>query len=120
LFCWSQAWSFHAFRKRNARQGNLPDFKTHFDQRLLPFGAQDFSEEQLRDYKEYQAKEKAAIEERVKRRATMEQERRALRVSAEDVVAKVAGRAKRRGRACPALRPRPALTAHTFRDLHML
>lgn len=50
---------------------------------------QDFSEEQLREYKEYQAKEKAAIEERVKRRGAMEQERRAARAAAEEVAAKV-------------------------------
>ena len=32
---------------------------------------QDFTEEQLQLYKEYQAKEKAAIEERLKRKAVM-------------------------------------------------
>lgn len=57
---------------------------------------QNFTEEQLREYKEYQAKERAAIEERVKRRAAMEQERRALQAAAADVAAKaraVGGRA---------------------------
>ncbi|KAI8473608.1 MAG: hypothetical protein J3K34DRAFT_518892 [Monoraphidium minutum] len=49
---------------------------------------QDFTEEQLREYKEYAAREKAAIEERVKRAAAMEQERRALRAAAEDVASK--------------------------------
>ncbi|GBF90834.1 cilia- and flagella-associated protein [Raphidocelis subcapitata] len=54
---------------------------------------QSFTEEQLREYREYQAKEKAAIEERVKRRAAMEQERRALQAAAfDDALAALAQR----------------------------
>lgn len=64
-------------------------FFYYFYHGLTFFDQQDFTEEQLREYKEYQAKEKAAIEERVKRKVAMEQERRALKAAAEDIATKV-------------------------------
>lgn len=55
---------------------------------LLCTPPQNFTEEQLAQYKEYQAKEKAAVEERVKRKALLETELRTLRGAAEEVVAR--------------------------------
>eukprot|EP00775_Hariotina_reticulata_P010178 gene10178-10338_t len=48
----------------------------------------DFSEEQLREYKEHCSKEQAAIEDRLKRKAVMETELRTLKATADDIATK--------------------------------
>lgn len=50
--------------------------------------SQEFNEEQLKQYKEYQAKERTAIEERLKRKVVMDTELRTIKASAEDIAAK--------------------------------
>lgn len=47
-----------------------------------------FNEEQMREYKEYQAKEKQAAEEKLKRKTIMETELRSMKVNLDDIITK--------------------------------